>query len=84
MMDNTFPIKKHNEHNLELAMTLLHPLQLWRTRRLPLGRLGLRFWITAADPPFIPGCDLLEEMWFIGGGLNQVISNCSTMFLLLW
>ena len=28
--------------------------------------------------------DLLEEIWFIGSGLNQVISNCSAMFFLLW
>ena len=28
--------------------------------------------------------DSLEEIWFIGNSLNQVISNCSTMFLLLW
>ena len=32
---------------------------------------------------FISGYDLLEEIWFIGSGLNQVISNCSTMLLLL-
>ena len=30
------------------------------------------------------GWDLLEEIWFTGSGLNQVISNCSTMFLLFW
>ena len=28
--------------------------------------------------------DLLEDIWFIGCNLNQVISNCSMMFLLLW
>ena len=28
--------------------------------------------------------DLLEEIWLIGSDLNQVISNCSTLFFLLW
>ena len=50
-------------------------LWLWRTRRLPLGRLGLCFWTMAVGPPFISGYDLLEEIWFFGNGLNQVIIN---------
>ena len=32
VMDNTFPIKKHSYHGLDLAVTLLHPLRAWRTR----------------------------------------------------
>ena len=51
---------------------------MWRTRWLPLGWLGLPFQIIAVDPWFISGYDLLEEIWFIGGGLNQVISNINT------
>ena len=58
-------------------------LRVWRTRWLPLGQLGLHFWIIAVDPGFISGYDRLEEIWFIGSGLNQIISKCSMMFLLL-
>ena len=41
------------------------------------------------DRAFVSGSqlhprELLEESWFVGSGLSQVISNCSTMFLLLW
>ena len=46
--------------------------------------LGLCFQIRAVDPQFISSYDLLEEIWFIVSGLNQVISSSSTMFLLLW
>ena len=35
-------------------------------------------------PSPLQSYDLLEEISFIGGGLNQVLSNRSTMFLLLW
>ena len=71
-----------SKHGLDLAATLLHLLQVQRIRQLPLGRLGPPFWITAIDPAFISSHDLLEETWVIGSGLNQVISNCSMMFLL--
>ena len=48
-----------------------------RTRWLPLGQLDLCFPIIVVDSPYISGYDLLEEIWHIGGGLNQVIRNCS-------
>ena len=66
-----------------VLISLPRLLWAWRTKRLPLGWLGLPIQITAIDPPLISGYDL-EEIWFIGSGLNKVISNCSTMFLLLW
>ena len=83
MMDSTFQIKKHSWHGLDLAATLPCLLWVWRTRQIPLGRLNLGFWIIALDPQFMSCYDLLE-IWFIGSSLNQVISNCSMMFLLLW
>ena len=82
VMDSIFPIRKHSKHGLDLAMTLLGLLQVWRTRRLPLGWLGLCLWIIAINQWFISSYDLPEEIWFIGSGLNQVTGNCSTMFLL--
>ena len=42
------------------------------------------FWTIAVDPQFTSGYDLLEEIWLISSSLNEVISNCSMMFLLLW
>ena len=66
----TFPVKKHGERGLDLAATLLHLLQVWRTRQLPLGQLGLCFWIIAVDPQFMSSYELLEEIWFFGSSLN--------------
>ena len=60
------------------------PFSARRMRQLPLGGLGLSVWITAVDTRFISSHNLLEEIWFIGSCLNQVTSNCSMMFLLLW
>ena len=57
---------------------------MWSTRWVPLGLLGLCFWITAVYPWIISGYDLLEETLFISSSLNQFISNGSTMFLLFW
>ena len=59
---------------------MLHLLWAWRTRQLPLECLGLCFWTTAIDPRFISGYDPLEEIWFIGKQLNQVISNSRCSF----
>ena len=41
MMDSTFPIKKHSWHGLDIAETLPRLLWACRTKRLPLGQLGL-------------------------------------------
>ena len=43
-------------------------------------------WNNDTAVPFkeAPMIHLLEETWFIASGLNQVISNCSLMFLLLF
>ena len=59
-----------------MVLFLLCLLQAWRTRPLPLERLGLHFWVMALDPQFIL-CYDLEEIWFIGSNLNQIISKCS-------
>ena len=79
MMDNTFPIKKHSN----MVLQQLCPTFLGGNQATSIGRLGLHFHIIAVDPPIISGYDL-EEIWFLDSGLNQIISNCSMMFLLLW
>ena len=43
------------------------------------GTTGPSFLDHTIDPGFIVSYDLLEEIWFIGMSLNQLISNCSTM-----
>ena len=64
----TFPVKKHGERGLDLPAAL--PCLFWGTRQLPLGQLGLCFWIIAVDPQFMSSYELLEEIWFFGSSLN--------------
>ena len=45
-----------------------------------LKSLPFQGWFQFGEKPEVTG----HKIWLIGSGLNRVISNCSTVFLLLW
>ena len=83
----TTPSRSKNTINVVLILLWLCRTFFWHGEPgdwLPQGQLGLCFWIIAVDSRFILGYDLPEEIWFIGSSVNQIISNCSKVFLPLW
>ena len=81
---NTFKIKNKNcQHGLDNAMTLRCLLQTLRLRRLPLGRPGFCFRVTAIHPWLICGYDLCQEIWVTVSSFKQILCNFSMKFLLL-
>ena len=77
------PSQSKNTVNMVLSLLTL-PSSCMENQETSIGMLGLHFHIIVVDPWFLSSYDLLKEIWFIGNILNQVISNGSTMFLLLW
>ena len=58
-----FMIKKYHEHGLDVSLTLPCLLQMWRSGRLPFGRVGFCFRVIVIGPWLISSYNLSGEIW---------------------
>ena len=83
VMGNVFPIKKQLTRSWSSCDFAMPSLGV-ENQATSIGMTGPSFPDYSHRPWIYLRYDLLEDIWFIGCNLNQVISNCSMMFLLLW